>query len=145
MDCCDIIRSLRRLDPTQHHNTSSPSQRNHIRASTSQSTSVDHPSPTSSAKSSSSNLANHLKSGVAGGIAGCLAKTLVSPLDRVKILFQTGNPDYAKYTGSLGGVFRAIGAIWNQAGIRGLVQGHSATLVRIFHMRESNSCHTIYT
>ncbi|KAI9627846.1 hypothetical protein H4Q26_017168 [Puccinia striiformis f. sp. tritici PST-130] len=69
-----------------------------------------------------------LKSGVAGGIAGCLAKTLVSPLDRVKILFQTGNSDYAKYTGSLGGVFRAISAIWNQAGIRGLVQGHSATL-----------------
>ncbi|KAI7958850.1 hypothetical protein MJO28_002641, partial [Puccinia striiformis f. sp. tritici] len=36
------------------------------------------------------------------------------------ILFQTGNPDYVKYTGSLGGVSRAIGAIWNQAGIRGL-------------------------
>ncbi|KAH9464697.1 hypothetical protein Pst134EB_004216 [Puccinia striiformis f. sp. tritici] len=133
MDCCDIIRSLRRLDPTQHHNTKlSILSGTTSGASTSQSTSVDHPSPTSSAKSSSSNLANHLKSGVAGGIAGCLAKTLVSPLDRVKILFQTGNPDYAKYTGSLGGVFRAIGAIWNQAGIRGLVQGHSATLVRIF-------------
>jgi len=76
--------------------------------------------------------ANHLKSGVAGGIAGCLAKTLVSPLDRVKILFQTGNPDYSKYSGSLGGVFRAIGAIWNESGIRGLVQGHSATIFRIF-------------
>ncbi|KAI9624424.1 hypothetical protein H4Q26_016824 [Puccinia striiformis f. sp. tritici PST-130] len=110
MDCCDIIRSLRRLDPTQHHNTKlSILSGTTSGASTSQSTSVDHPSPTSSAKSSSSNLANHLKSGVAGGIAGCLAKTLVSPLDRVKILFQTGNPDYAKYTGSLGGVLGRSG------------------------------------
>ncbi|PLW36083.1 hypothetical protein PCANC_18776 [Puccinia coronata f. sp. avenae] len=74
----------------------------------------------------------HLKSGVAGGIAGCVAKTLVSPLDRVKILFQTGHPEYVRYSGSLAGVFRAIGAIWAQAGIRGLVQGHSATLFRIF-------------
>ncbi|POW20813.1 hypothetical protein PSHT_03121 [Puccinia striiformis] len=126
MDCCDIIQSLRRLDPTQHnqkHNINLSIPRGTtFAASTSQSTSLSQPSPTSSGQSSST------VSGVAGGIAGCLAKTLVSPLDRVKILFQTGNPDYVKYTGSLGGVSRAIGAIWNQAGIRGLVQGHSATL-----------------
>jgi solute carrier family 25 protein 16 len=40
-----------------------------------------------------------------------LAKTLVSPLDRVKILFQTGHPEYARYSGSLASVFCAIGAI----------------------------------
>ena len=30
---------------------------------------------------------------------GCVAKTSVAPLDRVKILFQTRNPDYQKYAG----------------------------------------------
>lgn len=30
---------------------------------------------------------------------GCVAKTSVAPLDRVKILFQTRSPDYARYAG----------------------------------------------
>ncbi|MBW0489535.1 hypothetical protein O181_029250 [Austropuccinia psidii MF-1] len=75
---------------------------------------------------------NHIKSGLAGGIAGCLAKTFVSPLDRVKILFQTANPRYSQYAGSVNGVFRALVVIWNESGPRGLLQGHSATLLRIF-------------
>ncbi|OAV85951.1 hypothetical protein PTTG_00085 [Puccinia triticina 1-1 BBBD Race 1] len=146
MDSGDIIQSLRRLNPTDHDRDLSDvlsSAGNLVSLPTLAAPSAAHsttphlPNSSSNSKSSStpsgtSAALNHLKSGVAGGIAGCLAKTLVSPLDRVKILFQTGNPDYAKYSGSLGGVFRAIGAIWIQSGIRGLVQGHSATLFRIF-------------
>lgn len=73
-----------------------------------------------------------IRSGLAGGLAGCVAKTAVAPLDRVKILFQASNPDFQKYAGSWTGAFRAGLAIYRDSGIRGLLQGHSATLLRIF-------------
>ncbi|KAL2754341.1 hypothetical protein ACRALDRAFT_1033069 [Sodiomyces alcalophilus JCM 7366] len=72
------------------------------------------------------------RSGVAGGIAGCAAKTVVAPLDRVKILFQASNPQFAKYSGSWAGVATAMRKIHTQDGILGLYRGHSATLLRIF-------------
>jgi len=73
-----------------------------------------------------------LRSSLAGGLAGCLAKTAVAPLDRVKILFQASNPDFQKYAGSWKGAFRAGLVIYREDGVRGLLQGHSATLLRIF-------------
>ncbi|KAL8945683.1 MAG: hypothetical protein Q9222_007814, partial [Ikaeria aurantiellina] len=73
-----------------------------------------------------------LKTGLAGGLAGCAAKTIVGPLDRVKILFQASNPQFAKYTGSWFGVVTAMRDINRQDGLRGLFRGHSATLLRIF-------------
>ncbi|KAF1939373.1 ADP,ATP carrier protein [Clathrospora elynae] len=73
-----------------------------------------------------------IKSGLAGGFAGCAAKTVVGPLDRVKILFQTRNPQFAKYTGSWSGFPTAIHDIYTSTGVRGLFKGHSATLLRIF-------------
>ncbi|EEP80023.1 mitochondrial carrier protein LEU5 [Uncinocarpus reesii 1704] len=73
-----------------------------------------------------------LRSGLAGGLAGCAAKTVVGPLDRVKILFQTSNPQFAKYSGSWFGVAAAMKSINQQEGVRGLFKGHSATLLRIF-------------
>ncbi|OAA48372.1 mitochondrial carrier protein LEU5 [Metarhizium rileyi] len=72
------------------------------------------------------------RSGVAGGLAGCAAKTIVAPLDRVKILFQASNPQFAKYTGSSFGVATAMRDIYRFEGRRGLFRGHSATLLRIF-------------
>ncbi|KAI1934035.1 coenzyme A transporter [Ophidiomyces ophidiicola] len=73
-----------------------------------------------------------LRSGLAGGLAGCAAKTVVGPLDRVKILFQASNPQFAKYSTSWFGLASAIKTINQQEGIRGLFKGHSATLLRIF-------------
>ncbi|KAI9848041.1 MAG: hypothetical protein M1837_001143 [Sclerophora amabilis] len=60
------------------------------------------------------------------------AKTIVGPLDRVKILFQASNPQFAKYTGSWFGVVTAMKDIYRQDGTWGLFRGHSATLLRIF-------------
>lgn len=73
-----------------------------------------------------------MRSGLAGGLAGCAAKTVVAPLDRVKILYQTSNPQFAKYTGHWGGMFIALRDIHRAEGVRGLFRGHSATLLRIF-------------
>ncbi|RKO97368.1 hypothetical protein CXG81DRAFT_13859 [Caulochytrium protostelioides] len=78
------------------------------------------------------NLTYAFKTFVAGGLSGCVAKTAIAPLDRVKILFQTANPQYAKYAGSLLGLFRAWREILVTDGFRGLFQGHSATLLRIY-------------
>ncbi|KAI9814352.1 MAG: hypothetical protein M1826_002264 [Phylliscum demangeonii] len=73
-----------------------------------------------------------LKSGLAGGLAGCAAKTVVGPLDRVKILFQASSPQFAKYSGSWAGLSTALQDIYHQDGTVGLFKGHSATLLRIF-------------
>ncbi|OAP64890.1 hypothetical protein AYL99_00862 [Fonsecaea erecta] len=73
-----------------------------------------------------------IRSGLAGGLAGCAAKTVVGPLDRVKILFQASNPQFAKYTGSWFGVVTAMRDIKSHEGFRGLFRGHSATLLRVF-------------
>ncbi|ORX80948.1 mitochondrial carrier [Basidiobolus meristosporus CBS 931.73] len=69
---------------------------------------------------------------LAGGIAGCAAKTVVAPMDRVKILFQSSNPHFVKYTGTFWGVLFAGREIYQSTGVRGLFQGHMATLLRIF-------------
>lgn len=73
-----------------------------------------------------------IRSGISGGIAGSAAKTLIAPLDRIKILFQTSNPDFLRYRGTFSGLFQAGSKIWINEGIYGLFQGHSVTLLRIF-------------
>ncbi|KAG0291827.1 hypothetical protein BGZ97_005776 [Linnemannia gamsii] len=69
---------------------------------------------------------------IAGGVAGITAKTAVAPLDRVKILFQASNPQFEKYAGTWTGVFKAGRDIHKTGGVRGLFQGNSATVLRIF-------------
>ena len=73
-----------------------------------------------------------IRSGLAGGLAGSCAKTLVAPLDRIKILFQTSNPEFLKYRGTFGGFIDAGKRIWKTDGVMGLYQGNSVTLLRIF-------------
>lgn len=73
-----------------------------------------------------------LRSGLAGGMSGSAAKTLIAPLDRIKILFQTSNPEFLRYRGSFFGLFQAGRKIVANDGFLGLFQGHSVTLLRIF-------------
>lgn len=73
-----------------------------------------------------------LRSGLAGGISGSAAKTLIAPLDRIKILFQTSNPEFLEFRGSLFGLGRAARKIVASDGFLGLFQGHLVTLLRIF-------------
>ncbi|ORY82588.1 mitochondrial carrier domain-containing protein [Protomyces lactucae-debilis] len=73
-----------------------------------------------------------VRTGIAGGLAGCAAKTLIAPLDRVKILFQTSNPDYIRHASRWNGLALAVRDIHKTSGLRGLFKGHAATLLRIF-------------
>lgn len=73
-----------------------------------------------------------INTSIAGGVSGCVAKTIIAPLDRIKILFQTSNPQYLKYSEMRFGFFFAGKNIWKKEGVRGLFQGHSATIIRVF-------------
>ena len=73
-----------------------------------------------------------LKSLVAGGVSGCCAKTVIAPLDRIKILFQASNPHYQQFSGTFGGVFRALSVVSSKEGPWAHFKGHTATLARIF-------------
>lgn len=73
-----------------------------------------------------------LRLGLCGGISGLAAKTLIAPMDRIKILFQTLNPEFLQYRGLLKGLVQAGRKIWASSGFLGLFQGHLVTLLRIF-------------
>merc|ERR550534_45410 len=68
-----------------------------------------------------------LKSLAAGGVAGMTAKTVVAPLDRVKILFQAQNVHYKDL--GVGACLRKV-VMTENAGA--LFKGNGAQMVRVF-------------
>jgi len=58
------------------------------------------------------------------------AKTSVAPLERVKILLQTHNAEFIRFSGSWRGAAHALQYIVQTQGFRGLYQGHTLTLAR---------------
>lgn len=72
------------------------------------------------------------KVALCGGIAGVVGKTTVAPLDRLKIHFQIGNPEFRKFPITPFGVFKALRYIHQKSGTFGLFRGHSVTVIRVF-------------
>jgi len=60
------------------------------------------------------------------------AKTIVAPLERVKILFQTSHSHFVQYSTYWNGLIKATRDIQKSYGISALFKGHSASLVRVF-------------
>ncbi|KAG7355277.1 mitochondrial carrier protein [Nitzschia inconspicua] len=64
---------------------------------------------------------------ICGGLAGCIAKTATNPLERIKMLSQTG--EHTSKSGSVVSLYRAI---LHNEGVVGLWAGNGANLLRIF-------------
>jgi solute carrier family 25 (mitochondrial phosphate transporter), member 23/24/25/41 len=64
----------------------------------------------------------------AGGIAGAVSRTVVSPLERLKILFQVQSAGRDAYKMSIG---KALGKMWKEEGIRGFMAGNGTNCIRI--------------
>ncbi|KAJ6381866.1 hypothetical protein OIU77_030511 [Salix suchowensis] len=63
---------------------------------------------------------------VAGGVAGGFAKTVVAPLERVKILFQTRRDEFKAV-----GLFGSFQKISHTEGVMGFYRGNGASVARI--------------
>ncbi|KAJ1673524.1 hypothetical protein EV182_005065 [Spiromyces aspiralis] len=68
-----------------------------------------------------------LKHLIAGGVAGAVSRTTVSPLERMKILFQVQNADSAAYRG----VWGTLVKIWKDEGFTGYMRGNGTNVIRI--------------
>ncbi|KAK6944854.1 Mitochondrial substrate/solute carrier [Dillenia turbinata] len=63
---------------------------------------------------------------IAGGLAGGFAKTVVAPLERVKILFQTRRAEFQSI-----GLFGSFNKIAKTEGVLGFYRGNGASVARI--------------
>lgn len=64
---------------------------------------------------------------IAGGVAGAVSRTVVSPLERVKILLQVQNAGRNEYPT----VGKALSKMWREEGWRGFMRGNGVNCVRI--------------
>ncbi len=65
---------------------------------------------------------------MAGGVAGAVSRTVVSPLERLKILFQVQSAGRDEYKGSVG---KGLAKIWREEGWRGMMRGNGTNCIRI--------------
>jgi solute carrier family 25 (mitochondrial phosphate transporter), member 23/24/25/41 len=65
---------------------------------------------------------------MAGGVAGAVSRTVVSPLERLKILFQVQDAGKSEYKLSIG---KALQKMWRDEGWRGLLAGNGTNCIRI--------------
>ncbi|KAG0636553.1 mitochondrial carrier domain-containing protein [Tuber brumale] len=78
---------------------------------------------------------------IAGGIAGAVSRTVVSPLERLKIIFQVQGPGNSSYQG----VGPALVKMWREEGWRGYMRGNGTNCIRIVpYSAVQFSSYTIY-
>ncbi|KAI4170880.1 MAG: hypothetical protein LQ343_004644 [Gyalolechia ehrenbergii] len=65
---------------------------------------------------------------LAGGVAGAVSRTVVSPLERLKILFQIQSVGREEYKLSIG---KGLAKMWREEGWRGFMRGNGTNCVRI--------------
>lgn len=65
---------------------------------------------------------------MAGGMAGAVSRTVVSPLERLKILYQIQTVGREEYKLS---IWRALKKMWTDEGWRGFMRGNGTNCVRI--------------
>ncbi|KAF2862993.1 mitochondrial carrier [Piedraia hortae CBS 480.64] len=65
---------------------------------------------------------------IAGGVAGAVSRTVVSPLERLKILFQVQSTGHTEYKMSIG---KALKKIWREEGFKGMMAGNGTNCIRI--------------
>lgn len=65
---------------------------------------------------------------IAGGVAGAVSRTVVSPLERLKILLQVQSGGHTEYKMSIG---KALKKIWREEGFRGMMAGNGTNCIRI--------------
>ncbi|KAJ9076936.1 hypothetical protein DSO57_1021519 [Entomophthora muscae] len=64
---------------------------------------------------------------IAGGVAGGVSRTVVSPFERMKILFQIQGPNKSGYNG----VWGTLSKIWREEGVVGYLRGNGTNVIRI--------------
>lgn len=65
---------------------------------------------------------------IAGGVAGAVSRTVVSPLERLKILFQIQSAGRTGYQLPIG---QGLMKMWRDEGWRGFMRGNGANCIRI--------------
>jgi solute carrier family 25 phosphate transporter 23/24/25/41 len=65
---------------------------------------------------------------IAGGLAGAVSRTVVSPLERLKILFQVQSAGRDAYQMS---IWKALGKMWREEGFKGFMAGNGTNCIRI--------------
>lgn len=65
---------------------------------------------------------------LAGGVAGAVSRTVVSPLERLKILYQVQSAGRNEYHMS---IYKALKKMWIEEGWRGFMRGNGTNCVRI--------------
>ena len=65
---------------------------------------------------------------MAGGVAGAVSRTVVSPLERLKIIMQLQSKGRNEYQVS---VWKGLKRMWTEEGWRGLMRGNGTNCIRI--------------